>query len=152
MKFDYNTATPGELIAEAERRKAKKENRAIAPSPADLERIDKQREAKVQSAVVEEYVRNGGKVWSTSQPRKAKFITPGGADLIVFFDVAMWFHEVKPDGKPYREDQLLFAAACRSAGIPCIGGGVAAARVKLSELGIILSDKPPIISDKTEAA
>lgn len=141
--FDYNTASPAELVAEAGRRRARKENRAVDPTPEDLERIDKQREREVQSAVVAEYVRCRCKVWSTSQPRKAKFITPGGADLVVFSPEifadgsgTMWFHEVKPDGKPYREDQLLFAAACRTAKIDCIGGGLASAIEKLERLSL----------------
>lgn len=143
-QFDYNSASPGELVAEADRRLAKRLGRKVEPSPTDLARIDKQLERVVQAAVVKEYKRCGCTVWSTSQPRKAKFITPGGADLIVFSPAeifadgsgTMWFHEVKPDGKPYREDQLLFAAACRTANVDCIGGGLAAAIEKLEGLNL----------------
>lgn len=155
-RFDYNTASPDELRAEADRRLAKRLGRKVAPSPQDVERIDKQLEKAVQAEVVKEYRRCGCTVWSTSQPRKAKFITPGGADLIVFSPAelfadgsgTMWFHEVKPDGKPYRDDQLLFAAACRTAGIDCIGGGLAAAIEKLERLNLRGTPRP----QKPEAA
>lgn len=139
--FDYNTATPQEIVDECNRRaRARSGYRGEEPpTPDQQRRRTMELEKALQLRVIEVYKRAHCKVRSTSQPRKAKFMTTGGADLQIFspaFDPAdfkwddigtkrkMWYHEVKlPDGK-YSDAQLEFAADCREAGLTCIGGGV----------------------------
>ncbi|MDP9201170.1 MAG: hypothetical protein M3P26_04465 [Gemmatimonadota bacterium] len=143
--FDYNTATPTELIAEAERRRVRRFGGTVAPTPEQEQKKEMELEKELQARVIRLYVKAGCKVRSTSQPRKAKFITPGGADLQVFSPLirpgyreirVMWYHETKRDGGKYSEAQLEFAADCRDAGITCIGGGVKEAQEQLDRLGL----------------
>lgn len=154
--FDYNTATPDEIRAECERRDlARKGYRGEAPAtPAQVSRRNMELEKETQRRVIEVYVRAGCKVRSSSQPRKAKFMTPGSADLQIFSpayppeafkwdDIGtrrrMWYHETKkPKDGRYSDEQLEFAADCRDAGIACLGGGAEIARQHLEKLGIPL--------------
>lgn len=163
MSFNYNTATPAEIVEECNRR-AKARNAwqggAEPLSPAMQRRKEMLLEKDVQQRVIRLYVQHGCKVRVYSQPRKAKYMTPGGADLQVFSPVmldlmealknslngstiptrskrVMWYHETKKpkDGK-YSDDQLLFAADCREAGISVIGGGTEEAQAQLNRLNI----------------
>lgn len=151
MAFDFNTATPDEIRAEAERRERNKAGwRGEAPlSPALQRRKEMLLERDVQQRVIKLYVQHGCKVRVYSQPRKAKYMTPGGADLQVFspkhvpvqangFTARfMWYHETKkPTDGRYSDEQLLFAADCREAGIEVIGGGVPEAIEHLARLDI----------------
>lgn len=146
MTFDFNTATPEEVRAEAERRQKAKHawHTGEQPlSPAMQRRKEMLLERDVQQAVIKLYVRHGCKVYNYSQPRKAKFLTPGAADLQIFSPLIgsrarfMWYHESKKpvDGR-YSEDQLLFTAFCREAGIDVIGGGIQEAQSQLDKLNI----------------
>lgn len=160
--FDFNSATPEEIRAEADRReRAKAGWRGEAPlDPALQRRKEMLLEKDVQQRVVRLYVRHGCKVRVYSQPRKAKYVTAGGADLQVFGPLildrmdlvkkslagsnrptktkrVMWYHETKrPVGGRYSDEQLLFAADCREAGIDVLGGGVDVAQAQLDRLGI----------------
>lgn len=152
MSFDFNTATPDEIRAEAERRERNKAGwRGEAPlSPALQRRKEMLLERDVQQRVIRLYVQHGCKVRVYSQPRKAKYMTPGGADLQIFsprIEVplqttsvtrrVMWYHETKkPKDGRYSEEQLLFAADCREAGIEVIGGGVSEAIAHLARLNL----------------
>lgn len=145
MAFDFNTATPDEIRAEAERRERNKAGwRGEAPlSPALQRRKEMLLERDVQQRVIKLYVQHGCKVYNYSQPRKAKYLTPGAADLQIFSPLIgsrarfMWYHETKKpvDGR-YSQDQLLFAAFCREAGITVVGGGVPEAIAQLARLNL----------------
>lgn len=150
--FDFNTATPEEVRAEAERRQRAKnawQGGDEPLSPAMQRRKEMLLERDVQQRVIKLYVRHRCKVRVYSQPRKAKYMTPGGADLQVFSPViparslcdqtprVMWYHETKkPKDGRYSDDQLLFAADCREAGIAVIGGGTDEAQAQLNRLRI----------------
>jgi hypothetical protein len=145
--FDFNTATPDEVRAEAERRqRAMAGWRGEAPmTPEQQRRKEMLLERDVQQRVIKVYVTHGCKV-RYSQPRKAKYMTPGGADLQMFsplIDFAgsrarvMWYHETKkPKDGRYSDEQLLFAADCREAGIKVVGGGVHEALTQLAHLNL----------------
>jgi hypothetical protein len=148
VTFDFNSATPDEVRAEAERRqRAKGAWRGESQlSPAMQRRKEMLLEKDVQERVIRLYVRHGCKVRVYSQPRKAKYMTPGGSDLQIFSPImevgdgrsrVMWFHETKKakDGR-YSDEQLLFAADCREAGIAVVGGGVDEAQAHLDRLGL----------------
>lgn len=138
--FDFNTATPDEIRAEAARREAKR-NGITPPDPIQAKRKQTLLEKEVQAEVIKFYKRHGCIVYNHSQPRKAKYLTPGAADLQVFSPLSdnlphawrsMWFHETKrPKGGVYSDDQLQFAALCREAGISVVGGGVEEADAQL---------------------
>lgn len=151
MAFDYMTATPDEIRAEVARRARARKGWTgeEEPTPEQQSRKRMLREKEVQTQVIRVYKSAGCKVRATSQPRKAKYITPGGADLQIFspqmagefhepttITRKMWYHETKTvDGK-YSDDQLEFAADCRDAGIVCLGGGPEVAREHLRKLEI----------------
>jgi hypothetical protein len=119
-------------------------------TPEQQRRKEMLLERDVQQRVIKIYVTHGCKVRVYSQPRKAKYMTPGGADLQVFsprgvggFTASgkecrvMWYHETKkPKDGRYSDEQLLFAADCREAGIDVIGGGVPEAIAHLARLNI----------------
>jgi hypothetical protein len=49
----------------------------------------------------------------------------------------MWYHETKkPKDGRYSDEQLLFAADCREAGITVVGGGVPEAIAQLAHLNL----------------
>jgi hypothetical protein len=157
--FDFNTATPEEIRAESARREAKR-NGVTPPDPIQEKRKATLLEKEVQQKVIALYKKHGCTVYNYSQPRKAKYLTPGAADLQVFSPLVldlmealknslagsstptrskcvMWYHETKrPKGGVYSDDQLRFAALCRSAGISVIGGGTAEAQAQLNRLNI----------------
>lgn len=149
--FDFNTATADEIREEAERRRQRKAgwNGEAPMTPEQQRRKEMLLERDVQQRVIKLYVQHGCKVRVYSQPRKAKYMTPGGADLQVFSPRisprslcnqtprVMWYHETKKpvDGR-YSDDQLLFAADCREAGIDVIGGGVHEAITHLAKLNL----------------
>jgi hypothetical protein len=160
--FDFNTASADEIREEAERRRLRKAgwNGEAPMTPEQQRRKDMLLERDVQQRVIKLYVSHGCKVRVYSQPRKAKYMTPGGADLQVFSPVmldlmealktslngsseptrskrVMWYHETKKprDGR-YSDEQLLFAADCREAGIDVIGGGVPEAIAQLARLNL----------------
>lgn len=155
--FDFNTATPDEVRAEADRRRRAKAGwRGEAPmTPEQQRRKEMLLERDVQQRVIKLYVQHGCKVRVYSQPRKAKYMTPGGADLQIFSPLVprgdgsrlslavhgkhriMWYHETKKpvDGR-YSDEQLLFAADCREAGITVVGGGVPEAIAQLARLNL----------------
>jgi hypothetical protein len=102
-------------------------------------------EKDVQARVIKLYVQHGCKVRVYSQPRKAKYMTPGGADLQIFSPLmevgdgiarVMFFHETKKTKGRYSDEQLLFAADCREAGIVVVGGGAEEAQAHLDRLGL----------------
>lgn len=95
-------------------------------------------ERAVQAACVDLYRRVGCRVRSTSQPRRAKYVSPGIPDLMVWHtgQGAFWFHEVKDEHVPTPE-QLRFADDCAACGIPCIVGGTAEARRWLEQIGVL---------------
>jgi hypothetical protein len=151
--FDFNTATPDEVREEAERRRLRKAgwNGEAPITPEQQRRKDMLLERDVQQRVIKLYVTHGCKVRVYSQPRKAKYMTPGGADLQVFSPILpihnergicgerrrMWYHETKkPKDGRYSDEQLLFAADCREAGIEVIGGGVPEALAHLAHLNL----------------
>lgn len=149
MTFDFNRATAEEVRAEAKRREDQRKG-VTSYKPAELKRQQTVLENEVQQRVIKLYVRHGCKVRVYSQPRKAKYMTPGGADLQVLSPImaimaehgydqrrVMWYHETKKpvDGR-YSEDQLLFAADMREAGIDVIGGGTDEAQAQLDRLNI----------------
>lgn len=150
IPFDFNTATPTEIREEAARRDAKKNG---APDPIQEKRRETLREKEVQAEVIKLYKRHACTVYNYSQPRKAKYLTPGAADLQIFSpEIAplgdplnllanrgrvMWYHEAKRQmGGVYSDDQLKFAALCREAGVTVVGGGVEEARKQLERLGL----------------
>lgn len=146
--FDFNTATSEEIRTEAQRREDQRKG-ITSYEPRELKRQATVLEKEVQQRVIKLYVRHGCKVRVYSQPRKAKYMTPGGADLQVFSPIipprslcnssqrVMWYHEVKrPKDCKYSEDQLAFAADCREAGITVVGGGVQEAQAQLDRLNI----------------
>lgn len=150
--FDFNTATPEEVRAEADRRQRAKSAWKTGEeplSPAMQRRKEMLLEKDVQQRVIKLYVQHGCKVRVFSQPRKAKYLTPGQADLQILSPKMpprslchqhpriMWYHETKKpvDGR-YSEDQLLFAADMREAGIDVIGGGIQEAQSHLDRLNI----------------
>lgn len=160
--FDFNSATPDEIKVEADRRKRARDGwNGDGPMTETQERRKEMLlEREVQQAVIKRYVRHGCKVRIYSQPRKAKYMTTGGADLQVFSPVfqsvdayvigskvtpdvfarpkrIMWYHETKrPVGGRYSDDQLTFASDCREAGIDVLGGGVDIAQAQLDRLNI----------------
>lgn len=149
--FDFNTATADEIREEAERRRLRKAgwNGEAPMTPEQQRRKEILLEREVQQRVIKLYVQHGCKVRVYSQPRKAKYMTPGGADLQVFspkhvpeqsngFTARwMWYHETKkPKDGRYSDEQLLFAADCREAGIEVIGGGVPEAIAQLVRLNL----------------
>lgn len=150
--FDFNTATADEVREEAERRRLRQAGwKGEAPmTPEQQRRKDMLLERDVQQRVIKIYVQHGCKVRVYSQPRKAKYMTPGGADLQVFSPRkevplqtttvtrrVMWYHETKkPKDGRYSDEQLLFAADCREAGIDVIGGGVHEALTQLAKLNL----------------
>lgn len=156
MTFDFNTATPEEVRAEADRRQKAKHawHTGEQPlSPAMQRRKEMLLERDVQQAVIKLYVRHGCKVRVFSQPRKAKFLTPGQADLQVLSPIMpprslcnqhpriMWYHENKrPKDGRYSEDQLIFAADMREAGIDVLGGGLQVAQQQLDRLNIKVTE------------
>jgi hypothetical protein len=87
--FDFNTATADEIREEAERRRRRKAgwNGEAPMTPEQQRRKDMLLERDVQQRVIKLYVAHGCKVRVYSQPRKAKYMTPGGADLQVFSPV-----------------------------------------------------------------
>lgn len=142
MSFDFNTASPEEVRAEALRRENQR-NGVTSYEPRELKRQATVLEKEVRQRVIKLYVRHGCKVRVFSQPRKAKYMTPGGADLQVFSPIipprslcnssarVMWYHENKrPKDGRYSEDQLVFAADMREAGITVVGGGVEEAQAQ----------------------
>lgn len=149
--FDFNTASPEEVRAEADRRQRAKGAWETSEdlNPAMQRRKEMLLERDVQQRVIRLYVRYGCKVRVFSQPRKAKYLTPGQADLQVLSPMMaprslcnqhpriMWYHETKKpiDGR-YSDDQLLFAADMREAGIDVIGGGTDEAQYQLDRLNI----------------
>lgn len=148
--FDFNTATPEEIRAESARREAKR-NGLTPPNPIQEKRKATLLEKEVQQRVIECYKKAGCTVYNYSQPRKAKYISPGSPDLLIFsptLDVhphffpswqrrTMWYHETKrPKGGVYSDDQLAFAALCRETGIAVVGGGVEEAQKHLERLNI----------------
>jgi hypothetical protein len=145
MSFDFNTATPDEIRAESARREAKR-NGLTPPDPIQEKRKATLLEKEVQQRVIECYKKAGCTIYNYSQPRKAKYLTPGAADLQVFSPMMhtwdgqrriMFYHETKrPTGGVYSDDQLAFAALCREAGVAVIGGGVEEARAQLNRLQI----------------
>lgn len=149
--FDFNTATPDEIRVEADRRKRAKnawQGGEEPLSPAMQRRKEMLREKDVQQRVIKLYVSYRCKVRVYSQPRKAKYLTPGQADLQILSPLrvwdeterlrrVMWYHETKkPKDGRYSDDQLLFAADMRECGIDVIGGGTEEAQAQLDRVNI----------------
>ena len=116
----------------------KKTQRIPAKKVAAVVRLP-QRERDVQRDVVRLYESLGCAIYSTSQPRKAKYITPGIPDLMVFAPKVgrFWLHEIKSEkGKP-SSAQLDFETLCGSCGVGHVIGGVDAAKNHLRAIGLI---------------
>lgn len=151
--FDFNSATPEEIRVEADRRQRARsawQGGEEPLSPAMQRRKEMLLEKDVQQRVIKLYVSYRCKVRVYSQPRKAKYLTPGQADLQILSPLrerrvygdtprVMWYHETKkPKGGRYSDDQLLFAADMRECGIDVIGGGTEEAQAQLNRLSIAL--------------
>lgn len=151
MAFDYNSASPEEIRAEAERRQRARTswNTGEDLTPAMQRRKDMLLEKEVQSKVLKLYARYGCRVFNTSQPRHAKFMSKGIPDLLIFSPKHvptqatgfaarwMWYHETKrPKDGRYSDEQLAFAQLCREAGVTIVGGGVEEAQLQLDRLGL----------------
>lgn len=109
--FDFNAATPEEIRTEADRRQRARDgwNGDAPMTEAQKRRKEMLLEKEEQSRVVKLYARHACKVRIYSEPRKAKFTTPGGSDLQVFSPTRengwpgqvawrkriMWYHETK---------------------------------------------------------
>lgn len=98
-------------------------------------------EKQVQADVVKLFTRFGGAVIDTSQPFAAA-ITPGLADLLVFFPSrqAMCFFETKAEGGKQSAPQQRFQQLVEACGGHYVLGGMDAAIGYLQELGLVPHD------------
>jgi len=97
--------------------------------------VDARLEKQIQATIVRLYREFGCKVYILSQARASKQ-TPGLPDLLIFYRVVAWWHEVKtPTGKQ-SADQRDFMANCKNTGVYYVLGGVRAAEDWLIELAI----------------
>lgn len=143
-KFDISTATPEEIIAEAERRRSARDagrsldvGSVLRASSAEMDQDPLKREREIQEEVVRQYRAFGCVVFSTSQVRRAK-VTPGIPDLFVFNCRVgrSWWHETKTAAGVHSPDQMEFAAFCQKCNEGYVTGGVGAAEEALVTFGV----------------
>lgn len=129
--------TIAEAIAEAERRRIRREQGLpLHETPAEaavrIQEEDTRLEREIQADVVKVYRAIGCKIWSHSEPRRAK-LTAGYPDLTVMHPGRRltWYHETKTPAGSLRPAQLEFLATAASCGVAVVVGGVRAAEEHL---------------------
>lgn len=98
-----------------------------------------QLEKDEQREITRIYLAHSCKVRNLSQPRKAKYLSPGMPDLFVVHrrKRCAWWHEAKrPVGGSYSPAQVEFMEDCFACGVDWIGGDRRAAVEKLQSIGL----------------
>jgi hypothetical protein len=112
--------------------RAERVTAAAEPDPAQLEDAERREVVRVYRAF-------GCLVYNLSQPRRAKYLTPGLPDLWIVHRGSgrAWWHEAKrPVGGRYSGPQLEFRDGCATCRVDWVGGDRRDAQERLVAIGV----------------
>lgn len=112
--------------------RAERRHHTPAPDPDQLEEAER-------VEIIRIYRAHGCKVCNLSQPRHAKYLTPGMPDLYIVRRPSReaWWHEAKrPVGGRYSPAQIEFRDDMAACSVGWVGGDRQAAIAKLRGLGV----------------